>query len=227
MYNILNEFLPNVMPITQEFITATEQTIHMSFWTAVIGCGIGTVLGVILVVARKGGILENPSIYQFFDKFINIFRSIPFIILLTLFSGFTRFIVGTTIGPTAAIVPLVIGTIPFFGRQIENALLEVDPGVIEAAQSMGISNLGIIFRVYLVEGLAGIIRVMALTLISIIGFTAMAGAIGGGGLGNLAIARGHARFQDDVIWVSTAIILVLVFVSQFVCNVIIKKITHD
>lgn len=227
MYEFLNDLLPNVMPILPEFERATRETIYMSFWTTVIGCGIGTILGIVLVVTRKGGLWENSAAYQIFDKVINIFRSIPFIILITLLNVATRMIVGTTIGPTAAIVPLVIGTIPFFGRQIENALLEVDPGVIEAAQSMGISNLGIIFRVYLKEGLPGIIRVMALTMISIIGFTAMAGAIGGGGLGNLAISRGHARFQTDVTWVATLIILVLVFITQFVSNVIIKKITHD
>lgn len=227
MQEFLYELLPNVMPITHEFERATRETIYMSFWTTLIGCGIGTVLGVILVVTRQGGIMENRSVYQIFDKVINTFRSIPFIILITLFGTLTRFLVGTTIGPTAAIVPLVIGTIPFFGRQIENALLEVDPGVVEAAQSMGISNWGIIFRVYLIEGLPGIIRVTALTMISIISFTAMAGAIGGGGLGNLAIARGHARFQGDVTWVATLIILVLVFITQFVSNVIIKKITHD
>lgn len=226
MQDFLNNLLPNVMPILPEFERATRETIYMSFWTTVIGCGIGTLLGVILVITRRGGILENHVVYQVFDKFINTFRSIPFIILITLFGGITRWIVGTTIGPTAAIVPLVIGTVPFFGRQIENALLEVDPGVVEAAQSMGISNGGIIFRVYLVEGLPGIIRVMALTMISIIGFTAMAGVIGGGGLGNLAISRGHARFQNDVMWVSTLIILALVFITQFLSNVIIKKITH-
>ncbi len=111
-------------------------------------------------------------------------------------------------------------------RQIENALLEVDPGVIEAAESMGTSPLGILFRVYLVEGLPGIIRVSAVTVINIIGFTAMAGAVGAGGLGNLAVTRGYNRFQTDVTIVATLLILVLVFFSQWVSNIIIKKVSH-
>ena len=138
----------------------------------------------------------------------------------------TRFLVGTTIGEKAALVPLIIGVIPFYARQIENALLEVDPGVIEAAESMGTSPLGILFRVYLVEGLPGIIRVSAVTVINIIGFTAMAGAVGAGGLGNLAVTRGYNRFQTDVTIVATLLILVLVFFSQWVSNIIIKKVSH-
>ena len=138
----------------------------------------------------------------------------------------TRFIVGTTIGATAALVPLIVGIVPFFARQIENALLEVDPGVIEAAQAMGTSPLGIIFRVYLLEGLPSIIRVSALTIINVIGLTAMAGAVGAGGLGNLAISRGYNRFQTDVTVVATLLILALVFLSQFISNFLIKKISH-
>ncbi|NLB98923.1 MAG: ABC transporter permease subunit, partial [Lactobacillales bacterium] len=138
----------------------------------------------------------------------------------------TRFIVGTSIGSTAAIVPLVISTTPFFARQIQNALLEVDPGVVEAAQAMGTSNLDIIFRVYLKEGLASIIRVSAVTIINVIGLTAMAGAVGGGGLGNLAISRGYNRFQDDVILVATGLILIIVFISQAIGNYLVKKVSH-
>ena len=135
-------------------------------------------------------------------------------------------IVGTTIGETAALVPLIAGIIPFFARQIEIALLEVDPGVIEAAEAMGTSPLGIIVRVYLPEGLAGIIRVSALTIINVIGLTAMAGAVGAGGLGNLAITRGYNRFQNDVTIMATLIILILVFFSQFVSNLLVKKVSH-
>ena len=186
----------------------------------------GLAIGVALVVTGKGGILENKKIYSVLDKLVNITRSIPFVIIIALVASFTRFLVGTTIGPTAAIVPLVCGTAPFFSRQVENSLVEVDKGIIEAARSMGDSPLQIIFGVYLREGLAGLVRVSQLTLISLVGLTAMAGAVGSGGLGNLAISQGFNRFQNDVTLVSTMIILVIVFVIQYIGNVIIKRIIH-
>lgn len=226
MSNFLNHYFPNVVKIPDEFIQATLQTLYMSFWTALIAGVLGILLGVVLVVTRPKGILENKLLYQILDKLINVIRSIPFIILLSLLALSTRFIVGTTIGEKAALVPLIAGVIPFFARQIENALLEVDPGVIEAAQAMGTSPFGIVFRVYLLEGLPGIVRVSALTIINVIGLTTMAGAVGAGGLGNLAISRGYNRFQTDVTIVATLIILILVFASQFISNVIIKKISH-
>ncbi|MCW6652851.1 ABC transporter permease [Aerococcaceae bacterium NML210727] len=226
MQQLLEQYLPNVTPIWEDVVEATLQTLYMSFWTS-LWAGIGGIFfGVILVSTRRGGILQNTLLYQVLDKAVNIARSIPFIILLALLAPTTRFIVGTTIGEKAALVPLVIAVIPFFARQIENALLEVNPGVIEAAQAMGTSPIGIIFRVYLLEGLPGIVRVSALTVINVIGLTAMAGAVGAGGLGNLAISRGYNRFQTDVTIVSTLLILVLVFISQFISNRIVKKITH-
>ncbi|KAF1303946.1 MULTISPECIES: methionine ABC transporter permease [Enterococcus] len=226
METILEKYFPNVIGITDEFIEATKQTLFMSVWTALIAGVFGILLGVILVVTRPKGILQNRPVYEILDKAINIVRSIPFIILLSLLALITRFIVGTTIGEKAALVPLIVGVVPFFARQIENALLEVDPGVIEAAQAMGTSPAGIIFRVYLIEGLPGIVRVSALTIINVIGLTTMAGAVGAGGLGNLAISRGYNRFQTDVTIVATLLILILVFISQFVSNRIIKKISH-
>ncbi|MCW6674705.1 ABC transporter permease [Aerococcaceae bacterium NML171108] len=226
MQQLLEQYLPNVTPIWEDVVEATLQTLYMSFWTS-LWAGIGGIFfGVILVSTRRGGILQNTLLYQVLDKAVNIARSIPFIILLALLAPTTRFIVGTTIGEKAALVPLVIAVIPFFARQIENALLEVNPGVVEAAQAMGTSPIGIIFRVYLLEGLPGIVRVSALTVINVIGLTAMAGAVGAGGLGNLAISRGYNRFQTDVTIVSTLLILVLVFISQFISNRIVKKITH-
>ncbi|MFZ2774212.1 MAG: ABC transporter permease subunit, partial [Trichococcus flocculiformis] len=146
--------------------------------------------------------------------------------LMALIVPFTRLVVGTSIGTTASIVPLVVATVPFYARQIQNALVEVDAGVIEAAQSMGASPGEIIFRVYLKEGLPGIIRVSSVTIINLIGLTAMAGAIGGGGLGNLAITRGYNRFQNDVTLVATIIILIIVFISQAIGNALVKKVSH-
>ena len=226
MTHFLETYLPNVYLIPDEFIEATKQTLYMSFWTALIGGAIGLGFGIVLVVTRPQGLLENRLLYEVLDKVINVVRSIPFIILLSLLALTTRFLVGTTIGAKAALVPLIFGVVPFFARQVENALLEVDPGVIEAAESMGTSPLGIVFRVYLIEGLPGIIRVSALTNINVIGLTAMAGAVGAGGLGNLAISRGYNRFQTDVTIVATLLILILVFLSQWISNLLIKKISH-
>ena len=132
--------------------------------------------------------MKVKRFFWILDKLVNLIRSIPFIILLALLAVITQFIVGTTIGAKAALVPLVATVIPFFARQVETALLEVDPGLIEAAQAMGISRLGIICRVYLREDLVGIVRVSALTIISLIGLTTMAGAVGAGGLGDLSIS---------------------------------------
>lgn len=226
MYQILENFFPNAIAIPDEFVKATVETIYMTFWTSLIGGILGIFFGVFLVVTRPGGILERKANFAILDQIVNIVRSIPFIILLSLLVGITRLIVGTSIGATAALVPLIVGVTPFFARQIEITLLEVDPGVIEAAEAMGTSPFGIIFRVYLKEGLAGIVRASALTIINIIGLTAMAGAVGAGGLGSIAVTRGHNRYQTDVTIVAMVIILILVFISQAISNQIIKKITH-
>ena len=160
------------------------------------------------------------------DKIVNIVRSIPFIILMALLVGVTRVIVGTSIGTEAMIVPIVGATVPFYARQVENALLEIDPGLVEAAKASGLGTLDIIWRVYLREGRVPIIRVSALSFINVVAFSAMAGVVGGGGLGNLAIIRGYNRFQSDVTLVATLIILVIVFVSQLICNLLAKRLQH-
>ena len=186
---------------------------------------LGITLGVTLVVTREGNILENKLVYLILDKIVNIFRSIPFIILAMLLIPFTRFIIGTTIGIPGAIVPLVVATVPFFSRQVQLALTEVDKGVIEASVAMGCTPLEIIFRVYLKEGLPSLIRAGSLTIISLIGLTTMAGAFGAGGIGNVAISRGYSRFQGDVIVVSTLIMLIVVFICQAIGDYLEKKAT--
>ncbi|MFL2133240.1 methionine ABC transporter permease [Desemzia sp. FAM 24101] len=226
MSQFLNTYFPNVIEIQDEVLESFIQTIYMVLLTAAIAGVLGIFLGIILVVTGPKGILVNKRIYNFLDQFINIFRSVPFIIMMTLIVPFTRLVVGTSIGTSAAIIPLIVGTTPFFARQIQNALLEIDPGVIEAAEAMGSSPLEIIFRVYLKEGLTPIIRVSSLTIINLVGLTAMAGAIGGGGLGNLAIARGYNRFQSDVTLVATLLILLIVFISQALGNYFVKKTSH-
>ena len=226
MNTFIITFLPNVSEIWDEVLQSTWETLYMTLVAGLIAGILGVILGVILVVTEDGGILESRHLYNVLDKLVNIFRSLPFIILMALIVPFTRFVVGTSIGTTASIVPLVVATVPFYARQIQNALVEVDAGVIEAAQSMGASPWEIIFRVYLKEGLPGIIRVSSVTIINLIGLTAMAGAIGGGGLGNLAITRGYNRFQNDVTLVATIIILIIVFISQAIGNALVKKVSH-
>ncbi|WP_396134621.1 methionine ABC transporter permease [Facklamia sp. 7083-14-GEN3] len=219
----LEKWLPNAWPILDEFIVATIETLYMLGLTILFAGLLGLMLGVIIVVTGPKGILKNKWIYQGLDSFINIFRSIPFIILLALLVPFTRMIVNTSIGPTAAAVPIIVGTIPFFARQVEIALLEVDEGVVEAAQAMGSSPWDIIWRVYIREGLGSLLRVSASTVINVIGLTAMAGVVAGGGLGTVAIARGYQRSRFDVVIVATLLILLIVLVSQLLFSWLIRK----
>jgi D-methionine transport system permease protein len=224
--NFIESILPHAASIPDEFLEATIETLYMTLWTAGLGFLLGLGLGIWLVLTQPKGLKANPAVYSVLDKVVNIFRSIPFVIMIALLVNITRFIAGTSIGTTAAIVPLVVATVPFYARQIQNALVEVNPGVIEAAQAMGLSTGDIVFRVYLKEALPGIIRVSALSIINVIGLTAMAGTIGGGGLGNLAITRGYNRFQTDVTIVSTIIILIIVFISQAIADRLVKKVEH-
>ncbi|HIZ71864.1 MAG TPA: ABC transporter permease [Candidatus Atopostipes pullistercoris] len=226
MDTFLETYFPNVYDIQEEIVNSIWETLYMVSVTALIAGVLGILLGITLVVTEEDGILESRQVYNFLERAVNVFRSVPFIIMLALIAPITRLLVGTSIGTTAAIVPLVVGTVPFYSKQIQNALLEVDQGVIEAAEAMGSSPVEIIFRVYLKEGLPSIIRVSSVTIVNLIGLTTMAGAIGGGGLGNLAIARGYNRNQADVTLVSTAVILIIVFATQFIGNRLVKKTSH-
>ena len=226
MKEFLHILLPNISAKPNELIEATLQTLNMMVLSGAISLLFGLIFGVMIVVTAPKGILRNAFIYNVLDKLINVFRSIPFVILLAALIPFTRMLVGTAIGTKGAILPLVFGTVPFFTRQIESALHEVDNGLIEAAQSMGSSPIEIIFRVYLRESMTGIIRGVQITFISLLGLTAMAGAIGGGGLGDFAIRYGHQRNQTDVTYVTVIIILVMVSLIQGIGNRAIKKNTH-
>lgn len=226
MNELINSLLPNASQLWPQIWEATRETVYMVLVSTVIGYALGLVLGVVLLVTRPGGLKSTPWLYQVLDKAVNIFRSIPFIILMALLVGLTRLIVHTSIGTNAMIVPIVCATIPFYARQVENALLEVDQGVVEAARAGGCGTLDIIWRIYLREGRVPIIRVSALTFINVIAFSAMAGVVGGGGLGDLAIIRGYNRFQGDVTLIATLIILVIVFISQAFCNLLVKKLDH-
>ncbi|RSX54099.1 methionine ABC transporter permease [Bifidobacterium goeldii] len=226
MSDVLNTLLPNVSQIWPEVWEATGETVYMVVVGAIIGYAIGLVFGLLLLLTGRGGLLRNAIVYNILDKAVNILRSIPFIILMALLVGVTRVIVGTSIGTNAMIVPIVGATIPFYARQVENALLEIDNGLVEAAKASGLGTLDIIWRVYLREGRVPIIRVSALSFINVVAFSAMAGVVGGGGLGNLAIIRGYNRFQGDVTLVATLIILIIVFISQFLCNWLARRLQH-
>lgn len=222
----IEQIAPNAWQIRDRVIESTWQTIYMTLIAAAIAGTVGIIIGVILVITNKGGIVQKPGFYARLEQSINTFRSVPFIILMALLAPITRILVGTTIGTTAAIVPLIVGIIPFYSRQVENALLEVDPGIVEAAESMGSSTLEIIFSVYLKEGLPSLVRVSAVSIINLIGLTTMAGVVGGGGLGDLAIARGYNRFQMDITIVSTLLIMIIVFITQWIGRILIRKTSH-
>lgn len=226
MQDLLLNLIPNVMEKLPTFYKAIGDTLIMVFWSGMISFLLGLILGVMISVTKPKAVLENKGVYQVLDKTINFFRSIPFIILLTGVMPLSRLIMGTAIGVEGAIVPLVFGTVPFFSRQIESALAEIDHGLIEAALSMGCSPLEIIFRVYLKESIAGIARSTTITAISLIGLTAMAGVVGAGGLGDYAIRYGHDRNQTDVTYVTVLVLVLMVSVIQIIGNQVVKKNTH-
>ena len=226
MEELLNNLIPNVMNKQEEFIQSIEDTFLMVGWSGIISFVLGIIFGVIITVTKPGNIMSNRVVYHVLDKLINLFRSIPFIILLALLVPVSRSIMGTAIGVEGAIIPLVAGCVPFFTRQIETSLAEVNPGLIEAAKSMGLSRMDIIVRVYLKESIAGIARGTTITIINLIGLTAMAGAIGAGGLGNFAIMYGHQRRQYDIIWATVIVLVLIVTVVQIIGNLVAKKNTH-
>lgn len=226
MQELLNKWIPNVMERLPDFWQAIGDTLLMVVWSGVISFVLGLALGVVVTVTRPGGILENRVVYQILDKLINFIRSIPFIILLTAVMPLSRLIMGTAIYVRGAIVPLVFGTVPFFTRQVESALAQVDKGLVEAALAMGSSPLEIVFRVYLRESIAAIARGTTITLISLIGLTAMAGVVGAGGLGDFAIRYGHDRNMTDVTYVTVLVVFLLVSLIQFIGGRIVKKNTH-
>lgn len=226
MIDFIESVLPNVAKHPERFFSALLETLIMTVWAGLISFVLGLLLGLLLTVTKKDAILEKKVIYQILDKIINLFRSIPFIILLTGVMPLSRLIMGTAIGVRGAIVPLIFGCVPFFTRQVESALAQVDGGLIEAAQSMGLSPLGIIFRVYLKESLSPLVRGSTITLVSLIGLTAMAGAVGAGGLGNYAIMYGHDRNQLDVTWLTIVILVAIVNLIQSAGERIIRRNKH-
>ncbi|MGN7471243.1 methionine ABC transporter permease [Brevibacillus sp. SAFN-007a] len=200
------------------------ETLYMVFWSSLFALAMGIVLGVTLVVTEKGGILEAPKLHKAIGTVINGVRSLPLIILIVLLLPLSRLIVGTTLGPTAAIVSLSIGAAPFLGRIIESALKEVSAGKIEAAKSVGATPFTIIFRVLIPEAMPALVRGITIGIIGITEFTAVAGAIGAGGLGSLAIRFGYQRFREDVLIATVLLIILLVQLIQWSGDFLVKSI---
>lgn len=222
LYNIF----PNLERLGGELLKCVGQTFQMLFISGIIAFVFGLFFGVLLIVTRKNGILKNVVIYNFLDKSIDVIRSIPFMILMVILIPVSRAIVGTGSGVTGSYVALIAGTVPFFARQIESVLADVDNGLIEASTAMGFSPVEIIFGVYLKESVPGISRVTMITFVSLVGISAMAGAIGAGGLGDFAIRYGYQMGYRDMIWATVIIILLIITAIQFVGNVVIRKTTH-
>lgn len=221
----LENLIPNVIAYWDKFLESCSSTAQMFFISGIFVLIFGFFFGVVLTVTKEGGLWENAVVYQIVDKLTNIFRSIPFIILLIFLIPLTRLLVGTAIGIRGAIVPLIFGAVPFFTRQVEVALAGVSQGKVEAAQAMGSGKIGIIFRVYLHEAVPDIIRVITVTAISLIGLTTMAGAVGAGGIGSFAINYGQNLHHNDIVDVCVVVLLIVISIIQSLGNILSKKTT--
>jgi D-methionine transport system permease protein len=213
------------MEITADQLsTAFGDTLYMVAISLIFSGLIGLPLGILLVITRKGHILENKWIFNVLNPIINILRSVPFIILLVALIPFTRMIVGSAIGTNAAIVPLIFYAAPYIARLVENSLLEVDKGIIEAAQAMGATTWQIIYRFLIPEGLSSLILTFTTATIGLVGSTAMAGAVGAGGVGDLALAYGYQRFDTMTMVVTVAALVIIVQLLQSTGNFVSRKI---
>ena len=202
--------------VVDMILKGIQETLYMTLLSTLMGYVIGLPMGVLLAVSDKEGLKPNRVLYRILDVIANIVRSIPFLILLILLIPFTRMIVGKSYGSTATVVPLVIAAGPFIARMVESSLKEVDEGVIEAARSMGASNLRIIVKVLLVEARTSLINGATIAVGTILGYSAMAGTIGGGGLGDIAIRYGYHRYQAEIMVVTVVLLVILVQIFQMV-----------
>ncbi|MFC7063482.1 methionine ABC transporter permease [Halobacillus seohaensis] len=216
----LAEFWPRILQATNE----TLIMVGISLFAATL---IGVPLGILLVVTRKGGLVQNNVVFKGISTIINFFRSIPFIILLVAILPLTRFIVGSSIGTAAAVVPLVLFSGPYIARLVESSLLEVKSGVVEAAEAMGASPWQIIIRVYLPEALSSIVLNLTIATIGLVGASAMAGFVGGGGLGDLAISYGYQRFETDIMIITVILLVIIVQGLQTLGNLLSRKIRRQ
>ncbi|UXR78315.1 MULTISPECIES: methionine ABC transporter permease [unclassified Staphylococcus] len=212
---------------SSQLLEALYQTLYMVSVALVIGALIGIPLGILLVVTRPNGIWPNALIHHALNPIINILRSVPFIILLIAIVPFTKLLVGTSIGTTAAIVPLTVYVAPYIARLVENSLLEVDDGIIEAAHAMGASPIQIIRYFLLPEALGSLILSITTAIIGLIGATAMAGAVGGGGIGDMALVYGYQRFDTFVILITVVVLVIIVQLIQSLGNVLARKVRRN
>ena len=223
---MVTKLFPNVIEFASDFPQAIIDTLLMLVISGLISVVIGILLAVIVVVTRKDGLKENQPVFWILDKIINLFRSIPFIILILTVAVLSRALFGTTIGIEGALVPLVIGTAPFVARQMESAIMEIDPGIIEASIAMGLSTKEIIFDVYLRENIPGMIRGLTISFIALVGQIAIVGSVGAGGLGDMAIRYGLQRSMGDITFVVIILILILISIVQAIGDKLVEKTTH-
>ncbi|GAA6896290.1 ABC transporter permease [Helicobacter pylori] len=208
--------------ISQMLIQATLETLYMVFVASFLAVVFGLPLGVLLLVSKKGHLLNKPLLHKILDTSINMTRSFPFIILIILLLPLSRFLIGTSIGSSASIIPLAISAIPFVAKLFENSLMEVEHGKIETTLSLGASNLEVV-KMMLLESLPSLVNNITITLISLIGYSAMAGALGAGGLGDLAIRIGYQSYRGDVLFYAVVVIIVLVQIIQSVGDYVVKR----
>ncbi|MFI6155368.1 methionine ABC transporter permease [Kitasatospora sp. NPDC051170] len=205
---------------------ATQETFQMVGVSGAITVLLGLPLGVLLVLTDKGGLLANRVVNKAIGLVVNVARSVPFIVLMIALISFTRVLVGTSIGWEAATVPLTIGAIPFFARLVETSVREVDRGLVEAVQSMGGSTWTIVRKTLLPEALPGVVASITTTVITLISYSAMAGTVGGGGLGNLAVTYGYQRFETAFMWVIVAELVIIVTAVQLIGDLLVQRLTH-
>ena len=213
----------NIIAILNLLPKPTLETLYMTFVSTFFAACIGFPLGIYLYSSSPSGLTPKQLVYSVLSRLVNIFRSLPFIILMILIFPFSRFIIGTSIGPTAAVIPLSLAAAPFVARIAESALLEVDQGVLLAARAMGSTKKQMICKVLIPEALPSLISGLALTIINLIGYSAMAGAVGGGGLGDLAIRYGYQRFRTDVTVAAVIVILIVVELVQLGGTVLSRR----
>ena len=226
MVHWFNQTFPNVIKFSDLFIKSIFDTLKMLGYAGFYSFIFGIIFGTILVITRKHGLKENKIVNWILSQIVNILRAIPFLILLVFLKPITRFVSGTTVEVEGVIFPLIIGATPFFIRQVELALSDVNEGLIEAAQSMGLSTLQIITKVYWKESIPALTRSLSITLISLLGLTALGGAVGGGGIGAMVLTYGHNRNLPDITNLAVLVILLIVLIIQTSSNYIIKKTSH-
>ncbi len=226
MMDFLTQWAPHLVEMFPQFVDSIVQTLIMIVVVGSISLIFGVIFGVILVVTREGDIMENKIVYTVLGKIIDLFRAIPFVILIMVLGDVTKLVSGTSIGLKGSFFPLIVGTIPFFARQIEQAIAEIDRGLVEVSEAMGLTPLQIMIRVYLRESVPSIIRATTITFISLIGLTAIVGAIGGGGVGAFCYNYGYSKQWNDIIWAGVIVLVIITIAIQTIGNYFVRKTTH-